>query len=213
MLVRDAHDSSRVTVTYFPFPCFTQGLIVASDAAARTVDVAIDVAGGYPLPDAASPATSFFNSTEIKLQFWSPVTRGRVPGQSGSCVVRVAGAVSPGVWRLSDACAVPAGVPGMLATISPRIGATYDIPQFYRGGAYWVHNSSNTYERGRRADSGNFVFTEWGGEGGHTYRRVALTRAWARTCCPRTRMAFTPSPSAAVRTSSTRASPLWAMTR
>jgi len=180
VLVRESRESAlrNFTVAYDP-PCFTQGLIVASDAAARTVDVRIDA--GYPAPDAGAAATAFFNSSEVKLQFWDPATRLRVPGQSPACVVEVVpGPVAPGVWRVRNACAVPAGVPGMLATVSPRIGATFDIPQFYRGQALWVHGSAGIVtEDVTLLGSGNFAVLEWGGAGGHTYRRLALARSGA----------------------------------
>lgn len=179
VLVRESRDSAvrNLTVAYDP-PCFTQGVIVANDASKGTVDVRLDA--GYPSPDAAAPETAYFGSSEIKLQFWDPSTRLRVPGQSPACVVTVVGPVAgqAGVWRVGNACAVPQGVPGMLATISPRIGATFDIPQFYRGQAWWVHGSVNILsEDVTLTGSGNFAILEWGGGGGHTYRRVALTRA------------------------------------
>jgi hypothetical protein len=177
VLVRESRDSSvaNLTVAYDP-PCFTQGLIVASDAGARTVDVRLD--DGYPAPNASAAATAYFRSAEVKLQFWNPATRLRVPGQSPACVVDIDSVpVSPGVWRVSNACSVPQGVPGMLATISPRIGATFDIPQFYRGGAWWVHASENILSEDiTLTGSGNFAVLEWGGAGKHTYRRLTVAR-------------------------------------
>jgi len=167
----------NLTVTYDPF-CFTQGVVVDHDNTARTVDVRVDP--GYPLPDANDPLTSFFNSSEVKLQFWDSDTRRRVPGQSGACVVSIVGEVKgqPGVWRVSNACSVPSNSVGtLLATISPRVGATYDIPQFYRGQSWWVHGSDNIVSEDITiTGSGNFAVLEWGGNGNNTYRRLQLTR-------------------------------------
>jgi len=179
VLVRESRDTAlrNLTVAYDP-PCFTQGAVVANDAGARTVDVRLDA--GFPEPNASAPESGYFGSSEVKLQFWDPAARLRVPGQSPACVVQIVGAVAPRVWRVRNACDVPAGVPGLLATISPRIGATFDIPQFYRGQAWWVHRSANvTTEDVALTGSGNFAVLEFGGEGGHTYRRVTLARAGA----------------------------------
>lgn len=119
-----------VTVSYNP-RCFTQGSVVAYDAAAHTVDVRIDA--GFPQPD----APWFKNSVETKLQFFDGSTpaRLRVPGQSGSCIVNVQSSPAAGVWRVAQAagfgCIVPP-LPHLLATISPRINApAYQIPQGY----------------------------------------------------------------------------------
>jgi len=179
VLVLESQNSliRNLTVDYDP-PCFTQGVIVAFDDSGRTVDVQLDPL--YPSPNATDPLTSYFNSSEIKLQFWDGATRLRVPGQSGSCVVDIVGEV-PGqarVWRVSHSCSVPTNSAGtLLATISPRIGATFDIPQFYRGQAWWVHNSENIVSEDiTLLGSGNFAVLEWGGNGGHTYRRLQLTR-------------------------------------
>lgn len=179
ILVRDSSDSvmRNLTVTYNP-PCFTQGLIIAHDVNSRTVDVKIDT--GYPFPDSSLPITAYFNSSEVKLQFWDSSTRRRVPGQSGACVVKIIGEVSgqPGVWRVGNACDVPSNAAGsLLASISPRIGATFDIPQFYRGQALWIHNSANILSEDIiLTGSGNFAVLEWGGHGNHTYRRLQLIR-------------------------------------
>ena len=174
VLVRESADAAivNITVAYDP-PCFTQGTVVASQTG--TVDVELDA--GYPIPNKTAPETAYFDSSEVKLQFWDPVSRLRIPGQSLGCVVGIAGPTgAPGVWRINSKCPVPS-VPNLRATISPRIGASYDIPQFYRGQAWWVHNSSNiTSQDVTLAGSGNFAILEWGGEGGHTYRRVSLVR-------------------------------------
>ena len=176
VVVRESADAAllNITVAYDP-PCFTQGTIVAHNATAYTYDVAIDAA--YPAPNAS--ALPHFGSSEVKLQFWDPTTRLRVSGQSPACVVNIVGATgAPGVWRVSGACGdVPATPVGILATLSPRIGATYDIPQFYRGSAWWIHGSTNvTSQDVTLTGSGNFAVLEWGGGGAHTYRRMTLDR-------------------------------------
>lgn len=171
-----------LTVEYDP-PCFTQGTVVAANQSAhpRTFDVRLD--GGFAAPD-----SDFFTTVEIKLQFFNGSTRARVVPQSGSCIVTVAGAVAPGVWRVSESfgCAVPLppldGGGGLRATISPRVnGPAYQIPGGYVGGAWWVFNSSNVTTRDvTLLGSGNFAISEWGGGGGHLYDGVVLTRDEAR---------------------------------
>ena len=163
-----------LTVTFDP-PSFTQGRLVA--AAGRTFDILID--SGFPLPNA-----SFFTSVETKLQFFDPSTRLR-PAQSGSCIVTVIGEESPGVWRVETApsfsCDLPPGIPvdSLLATLSSRIFSFgYQIPSGYRGGAWWIFNSSRcTTLNVTLLGSSNFAFSEWGGDGGHVYDTVTLTRA------------------------------------
>jgi hypothetical protein len=169
--------AQELTITYDP-PSFSQGTVVASSGGA-SFDVRI--ASGFPLPN----ATTFSTSVEIKLQFYDPAT-GRRPKQSGCCVVKISGEVSPGVWRAQPAaggcgCALPQLPSGAapLATLSPRVFSYgYQIPEGYRGGAWWVFNSSRVATRRvTLLGSSNFAFTEWGGEGGHVYDGVVLARA------------------------------------
>jgi len=139
--------------------------------------VALDA--GWPSPDAAC-----FASGEIQLQLLDGATRARIAQQSGSCIVRVVGEVTPRVWRVAArggfGCAVapaPSGAP-TLASISPRLNASgYEVPDYYRGQALWLHASANvTAEDVTLYGSGNFAVTESLGAGGHTYRRLALAR-------------------------------------
>ncbi len=165
-----------LTVAYDP-PSFTQGTVVASSPS--SFDIRLDA--GFPLPNA-----SFFTSVEFKLQFFDPDTRQR-PRQSACCVVTVgSGEVSPGVWRATEVpngcgCPLPQLPSGAapLATISSRIFSLgYQIPEGYRGGAWWVFNSSRVTTRNvALLGSGNFAFSEWGGEGGNVYDGVVLARA------------------------------------
>jgi len=164
----------NLSVHYDP-PSFTQGAVVATDPAAHTVDVRLDA--GFATPDAA-----FFTTVEIKLQFYDASTRARSRPQSGSCIVTVVGAISPGVWRVRTApgftCIVPPLAAGVLATISPRVnGPDYQIPGGYVGGAWWVFNSTAVTTRAVALyGSGNFAFSEWGGGGGHVYEGIVLDR-------------------------------------
>ena len=161
-----------LTVDYAP-PCFTQGAVVALNASAGTVDVRLDA--GFAAPDAP-----FFTTVEIKLQFFDGATRRR-PAQSGACIVDVVGQVAPGVWRVRTArgfgCSYPA-LPGLLATISPRVnGPDYQIPGGYVGGAWWVFNSTRVTTRNvTLLGSGNFGISDWGGGGGNVYDSLVLTR-------------------------------------
>ena len=193
VLIVDSRDVvvSSLVVAYSP-TCFTQGTVVAMNATA--IDVAVE-------PTWPSPNSSYFDSGEIKLQFWDATTRRRLPSQSGSCIVHVVGQVpkllqeaaavasavsDAGTWRLAPksgfSCALaappPPGTP-LLATISPRLNASaYEVPDFYRGQAWWIHASANvTTADVTLLGSGNFAFTESLGDGGHTYRRVELARA------------------------------------
>jgi hypothetical protein len=183
VLIFNSSDTSlsSLTVTYNP-PCFTQGTWLATNASTGAVDIALDA--GWPAPDAP-----YFESGEIKLQFFDGGAAGkpRVPNQSGSCIVRVVGPTPGGpanAWRVAPApgfgcgAAAPASGGPLLATISPRLNATkFEVPDFYRGQAWWVHASANvTTEDVVLLGSGNFAFTESLGGGGHTYRRVALAR-------------------------------------
>ena len=153
----------HLSVTYSP-PCFTQGTVVAHTGAS-TFDIQLDA--GYPSPNA-----SFFSSVETKLQFFDGTSRARVPGQSGSCIVDVLLSPAPGVWRVGVSkgfgCILPSVTP-LLATISPRVFAEgFQIPQGYRGSAWWAFNSTRvTATDITLYGSGNFAFTEWGGGGGH----------------------------------------------
>jgi len=166
-----------VTVTFDP-PSFSQGSLVAYSLAAGTFDVRVDA--GFPLPN-----SSVFTSVEFKLMFYDPAT-GQRPKQSGCCTVRVVGEVAAGVWRVTPfgggcGCSVPALAPGVAlrATISSRIFSYgFQIPEGYRGGAWWVFNSSRvTTRRVTLLGSSNFAFSEWGGEGGNVYDGVVLARA------------------------------------
>lgn len=167
----------NATVAYSP-ASFTQGGVVGTDPVARTYDVALDA--GWPVPNAT--VSPWFASAETKLQFWDPASRLRVPGQPGACIVTLAAQVAPRVFRmylLPRSGAFYAPPVGSLASISPRIGATeFEIPDFYRGGAWAVFASSAvTSEDVTLTGSGNFAVLEWGGEGGHVFRRLNLTRA------------------------------------
>lgn len=163
-----------MTINFDP-PSFSQGSLVASTPS--TFDVRIDA--GFPLPNA-----SFFTSVEFKLQFYDPTT-GQRPHQSGCCIVTVSGESQPGVWRVAmvqNGCGCPVPqLPGGVsprATISSRIFSYgYQIPEGYRGGAWWVFNSSRvTTRRVTLLGSSNFAFSEWGGEGGNVYDGVVLAR-------------------------------------
>jgi hypothetical protein len=177
-LLVDSSSSSSVTnltLVYDP-PCFTQGAIVAADSTAHTVDVLLDA--GFPAPDAA--LTPYFASAEVKLQFWDPATRLRLPNQPGACIVDLLGSVGNGVWRVRERTNFGLFFPpvGTLATISPRIAAAeYEIPDYYRGQSLSVLGSSDILvEDVTVTGSGNFAVLEWGGAGGHTFRRFSLAR-------------------------------------
>ena len=158
---------SALTVAFSP-ACFTQGTLAAHNASARTFDVQLDP--GFP-----EPTADYFTTTvETKLQFFDGATRLRLPGQSGSCIVSVLGSPSPGVWRVGASrgfgCTLPSASGGAtLAVISPRVHAVgYQIPDGYRGSAWWTFNSTRVTARDIvLLGSGNFAFTEWGGGGGH----------------------------------------------
>lgn len=163
---------TALTITFSP-TCFTQGTVIAHTGA-TTFDISLDP--GYPAPNA-----TYFTTVETKLQFFDGDTTLRPP-QSGSCIVTVQTSPSPGVWRVGVApgfgCDFPASTPHLKATISPRVFSFgYQIPDGYRGGAWWVFNSSYvTSSFITLYGSGNFAFTEWGGGGGHTYSNVRLAR-------------------------------------
>lgn len=161
----------NLSVTYSP-TCFTQGIVVAVNAVPHSVDVQLDP--GYPRPTA-----SYFDTQEIKLQFFdsSPGAR-RIPGQSEACLVSVVGEVSPGVWRFNMNRGAWTPPLGARSSISPRIGAhTAEIPDFYRGQAWWVHRSQNvTSQDVNLYGSGNFAVLDYGGNGGNTYLRFHLGR-------------------------------------
>ena len=165
----------NATVSYNP-PSFSQGAVVAADLNALTIDVLLDA--GFAAPNAA-----FFTTVEIKMQFFDGATRERSLPQSGCCLVSVAGPTAVAdTWRFKlDAggckCVVPP-LSGLLATISPRVnGFDYQIPGGYVGGAWWVFNSSSVTTRAvTLLGSGNFAFSEWGGDGAHVYDGIVLAR-------------------------------------
>lgn len=179
VVIQDSIDSSvlgPLIVRYDP-PCFTQGVVQAVDDAAKTMDV--KVAEGFPTPD-----VDYFTSGEIKLQYFSSTDyeRQRLREQGGGTIVTVLpGAVSPGVFRLhmnSNYGLPSTPVPGMLVTVSPRIGASrFEVPDFYKGQSWTVYNSTRiTTQDVSLYGSGNFAVLEWGGEGAHVYRRLILSR-------------------------------------
>lgn len=164
----------NATVSYDP-PSFTQGSVIAFDAVARTIDLKLDA--GFAAPDAP-----FFTTVEVKMQFFDNATRARSLPQSGCCLVSVAGPAAAGAYRFKlDAggckCVVPP-LPGLLATVSPRVnGFDYQIPGGYVGGGWWVFNSSRVVTRAvTLLGSGNFAFSEWGGDGAHLYDGIVLAR-------------------------------------
>jgi hypothetical protein len=163
----------NATVAYDP-PAFTQGAVIGFDASALTIDVQLDA--GF-----ASPQAAFFTTVEIKMQFFDNTTRERSLPQSGCCLVSVVGPAEPGAYRFKlDAGGCKCVVPPLpvLATVSPRVnGFDYQIPGGYVGGAWWVFNSSRVTTRAvTLLGSGNFAFSEWGGDGGHLYDGIVLTR-------------------------------------
>ena len=83
-------------------------------------------------------------------------------------------AVDPHICK----CFVPSGA-APLATISSRIFSLgFQIPEGYRGGAWWVFNSTRvTTKNVLLLGSSNFAVSEWGGGGANVYDGVVLARA------------------------------------
>jgi hypothetical protein len=163
-------------IDYDP-PCFTQGTIInvtGGAGAPGSIDVRLDA--GFPLP-----STSWFASSEIKLQFYAAdALRRRDPAQLAfQPVVALPTEVALGVWRfpaLWQASYVPHA--GQLSTISPRANTSgYVIPDYYSGNALTVLNSSAVVVVDvSLLGSGNFGALEWGGDGGHVFRRLIIAR-------------------------------------
>ena len=164
------------TIDYDP-PCFTQGKIVdvaGGAGAPGSIDVLLDA--GFPLPN-----VSWFASSETKLQFYGDdALRRRDPAQPAfQPVTSPPTEAAPGVWRFPahwQAAFVPRV--GQLATISPRANTSgFVIPDYYSGNAFSVLNSSAvTVTDVSVLGSGNFAALEWGGEGGHVFRRFSISR-------------------------------------
>lgn len=174
--------ASNVSVQNFTIdystPCFTQGIITGVNGSSGEIDVQLDPA--FPSPDAR--VTPYFDSSEIKLQFWDAASRTRIMSQPLWCPPNMSAsyALPGGGYRLVAPTCTTMFMPalGQAITISPRIwAAQYEIPDFYTGQTYTVYNSSGvTSSDVTILGGGNFAVLEWGGAGGHVYRRLTLTR-------------------------------------
>jgi len=131
----DIRDSRRstirgLTVDFSP-PCFSQGSVTAVSTANRSFELSVE--DGFLPPDLELHPQ--FNSTEVKIIYWSSTTRRLLP-QLGSnpwdpTLSHCAGSLCTIV--LGDR-GNPLPAVGDLVTASPRIGANMVIQTWYTSG-------------------------------------------------------------------------------
>jgi hypothetical protein len=160
-----------VTIDYAP-KCYAQGTVVAWQAGStnplKNATVDMELQDGFPVP--MPSINHVFHQPVVKVVYWDAASRLMSTWQSGVNNWLDVQQVSPTRFRAildPKGNVPPAGTTtDMLVTFGPRLGFTHSA----------VNCTRMRFDGTRIYGGGNMIYTEFGGQGGHIYRNVSITR-------------------------------------